>query len=1057
MDKCRNRPRRPDQALYVPKARRNIDEPPSGADAEHLPAPIPESPIAESPIQRRPKNIKAYSVSRLHEHGKRRSGKNAKSPDPNTNPQHKEDREPVCTGTEGAGRDSLCEGVGNLVLNEETLSLGSVQNCVQESRLVPSAATSSSKEEEQFDVHSRSSIRLGEQHENATQRSAERTLERDRMMIKAEDQGRCQSREASPSDGRIGDPRQSKPIDLLSSTQDQVTGGSEFTCRQGMMDLTTKNVLHSCEPKTHNVENMTQKAALFPGTDCTEVIATSDIVRDPPGQLAVCLGDSDNTAHVTLYKKPESIAGGELDSPPAIAEKVWELAEEDNCAVLCVIEPSIRAAEGDNHAVLGATEHRIRAEEEDNCAVLGAIEPSIRAAEEDNRDVLGAIESSIRAEEEDNCAVLGAIEPSIRAAEEDNCDVLGAIESSIRAEEEDNCAVLGAIEPSIRAAEEDNCDVLGAIESSIRAEEEANSAVLGAIEPIIRAAEEDNRDVLGAIESSIRAEEEDNLSVLGVIEPSIRAEEKDNCAVLGVIEPSIRAEEEDNRDVLGAIEPSIRAEEEDNRDVLGAIEPSIRAAEEDNHDVLGAKEPSIRAEEEDNCAVLGAIEPSIRAAYEHIADSEACRSESHAGGLDGIYKCELSAHSNTLHIGVENLSEDVGEGENGGFPHVSIQHITGNSGEISDNPLLEKPFIEGLSAMVNAEPNLSAANAEQLPDGSSMEEGPSRTMPSLDSKQIPLAVVEQVSSLETMELVASSTTVDPAELSAQVTFEESVPSAIEEDGNAISVQNVESRPDGCTNSRELFQSSCGLKEDPSTGTDCELEGSKAAPKDGSMGSQTAIAMETPEKVTTSAAANEEEESWDSLFNDEGEIVDPQLVEELTARGESQQSREESPYNYYHYEPQEEVMDDPELSHVIEIYDFPAEFKTEDLLRAFATYQKKGFDVKWVDDTHALGVFASHIPARDALSSKNPLLKVRPISQATKASRAKARACADFLQPAKDRPETSAVLARRLVISALGVRSTQSRAEREAERKKLQEAKARRHLETKQREDAWEGK
>lgn len=47
---------------------------------------------------------------------------------------------------------------------------------------------------------------------------------------------------------------------------------------------------------------------------------------------------------------------------------------------------------------------------------------------------------------------------------------------------------------------------------------------------------------------------------------------------------------------------------------------------------------------------------------------------------------------------------------------------------------------------------------------------------------------------------------------------------------------------------------------------------------------------------------------------------------------------------------------------------------------------------------------------------------------------------EFLQPAKERPETSAALARRLVISALGVRSKQSKTEREAELKKLQEAR-----------------
>lgn len=46
---------------------------------------------------------------------------------------------------------------------------------------------------------------------------------------------------------------------------------------------------------------------------------------------------------------------------------------------------------------------------------------------------------------------------------------------------------------------------------------------------------------------------------------------------------------------------------------------------------------------------------------------------------------------------------------------------------------------------------------------------------------------------------------------------------------------------------------------------------------------------------------------------------------------------------------------------------------------------------------------------------------------------------EYLQPAKERPETSAVLARRLVIGALGVRSNQTPAQRDAERRKLQEA------------------
>ncbi|KAG9472442.1 hypothetical protein GDO78_019517 [Eleutherodactylus coqui] len=240
----------------------------------------------------------------------------------------------------------------------------------------------------------------------------------------------------------------------------------------------------------------------------------------------------------------------------------------------------------------------------------------------------------------------------------------------------------------------------------------------------------------------------------------------------------------------------------------------------------------------------------------------------------------------------------------------------------------------------------------------------------------------------------------------------------------------------CPNRGSVLDCSHDLKEHNSlTGTKCVLEGVADPVTDPCIRSS-----ESTEKGSPFVANATDEESWDSLFTDDGESVNP--MQEVTLRAGEKDSPKKPRYNYYDYEPKEPAMDDLELSHVIEIYSFPAEFKTEDLLRAFASYQKKGFDIKWVDDTHALGVFASPIAARDALNSRNPLVKVRSLSEATRASRAKARAFADCLQPAKDRPETSAVLARRLVISALGVRSTQSRAEREAERKKLQEARER---------------
>lgn len=47
---------------------------------------------------------------------------------------------------------------------------------------------------------------------------------------------------------------------------------------------------------------------------------------------------------------------------------------------------------------------------------------------------------------------------------------------------------------------------------------------------------------------------------------------------------------------------------------------------------------------------------------------------------------------------------------------------------------------------------------------------------------------------------------------------------------------------------------------------------------------------------------------------------------------------------------------------------------------------------------------------------------------------------DYLLPAKDRPQTSAALARRLVIGALGVKSKLTKEQREAESRKLKEAR-----------------
>ncbi|XP_069567770.1 R3H and coiled-coil domain-containing protein 1 [Brachyistius frenatus] len=113
-----------------------------------------------------------------------------------------------------------------------------------------------------------------------------------------------------------------------------------------------------------------------------------------------------------------------------------------------------------------------------------------------------------------------------------------------------------------------------------------------------------------------------------------------------------------------------------------------------------------------------------------------------------------------------------------------------------------------------------------------------------------------------------------------------------------------------------------------------------------------------------------------------------------------------------------ISDD--FGHVIEIYDFPAMFKTDDLVDAFIEYSNGGMKIKWVDNTHALGVFSSESAALHALSICHPLLKVRALAEGSKKAQGKAFRRAEFIQPVKDRPRTDSAVARRMVTRALGI-------------------------------------
>ncbi|XP_073934673.1 coiled-coil domain-containing protein R3HCC1L isoform X3 [Castor canadensis] len=84
-----------------------------------------------------------------------------------------------------------------------------------------------------------------------------------------------------------------------------------------------------------------------------------------------------------------------------------------------------------------------------------------------------------------------------------------------------------------------------------------------------------------------------------------------------------------------------------------------------------------------------------------------------------------------------------------------------------------------------------------------------------------------------------------------------------------------------------------------------------------------------------------EESWESMFNDDGDCVDPRLLQELSGNMKNRESIQEPRFDYYNHQVPDIDLSECEFPHVIEIYDFPQEFRTEDLLRVFCSYQSIG--------------------------------------------------------------------------------------------------------------------
>ncbi|GFQ99377.1 coiled-coil domain-containing protein R3HCC1L [Trichonephila clavata] len=160
-------------------------------------------------------------------------------------------------------------------------------------------------------------------------------------------------------------------------------------------------------------------------------------------------------------------------------------------------------------------------------------------------------------------------------------------------------------------------------------------------------------------------------------------------------------------------------------------------------------------------------------------------------------------------------------------------------------------------------------------------------------------------------------------------------------------------------------------------------------------------------------------------------------------------------DYSEYQPISDNVPE-EYENIVELYNFPKEFNTQDLVSALSMFQQSCYCIKWVDDCHALAVFTSPAIANQALLLTHPFVKARPLSEGLKESKAKARWCARHSEPPKPRPATTAALARRLVSGALGLKVQATKEQKELERNMLKNAREKRRQKAKQQEAIWEG-
>ncbi|KAF5303891.1 hypothetical protein FQR65_LT08085 [Abscondita terminalis] len=191
-------------------------------------------------------------------------------------------------------------------------------------------------------------------------------------------------------------------------------------------------------------------------------------------------------------------------------------------------------------------------------------------------------------------------------------------------------------------------------------------------------------------------------------------------------------------------------------------------------------------------------------------------------------------------------------------------------------------------------------------------------------------------------------------------------------------------------------------------------------------------------------------NWEDMFDENGELHSEYIGEIVKQIGCEvkvvKASHDYSAYQNTKYQ---------DLEHVIELYDFPSNFKTQDIMQLYRGASQNPMYVKWCDDTHCLLVLSTPAQAQRALQIEHDIIKSRPLTAAS--SVAASTASSTDLRPAMKRPQTNMQTARRLINTHLGTKSTLSKEEVEQERQALRDAREQRRLERQSEKDAWEGR